>query len=100
SYSTRGANPGDLLTLAYQPPSTATTGRYAWKVEATTPAGTKTVTGGAFAVNQESSTLGAGWTLAPVNQLVDIPADVPHGLLAGKLIVYGTGEYRFYTGTS
>jgi len=55
-------------------------------------------TGSTFVVAQDASPLGAGWTLSTVDQLVNIPADA-YGP-AGKLRVYGSGGYRFYSGSS
>src|SRR5262249_5591005 len=90
----------DLLTLAVQTTATGlSTSRYAWKLALNTPTAV-TLTGYAFVVAQGSSPFGAGWSFAPVDQLVSIAADNPDGYPAGQLRVYGTGGTRFYSGTS
>ncbi len=99
TYNTTGFTPGDTLTMALQA-STAitTTGGYSWSVSVTAGSFSHTYTGYTFVVAQDSSTLGAGWSFAGVNQLVPISASgsVP----AGVLMVFGTGGWRFYQGTS
>ncbi len=99
TYSTTAFTPGDTLTLALQA-STAitTTGGCSWSVSVTAGSFSHTYTGYTFVVAQDSSTLGAGWSFAGVNQLVPISASgsVP----AGVLMVFGTGGWRFYQGTS
>jgi RHS repeat-associated protein len=100
SFSTSGDVQGDVLTLAAQVPSAVTTTkRYGWKVDLTTPAGTETVTGSTFVVVlDQSNPLGAGWSYGPVDRLVSIASDSTGP--AGMLRLYGTGGYRFYSGTS
>src|SRR5262249_53001783 len=44
------------------------------------------------------SPFGSGWSFGSIDQLVDIAADANGP--AGKLRVYGTGGWRFYSGTS
>src|ERR1700722_8395725 len=97
SFSTSGAHAGDLLILSVEVSSSVTTsGRYAWRLDLTTPGGVATVTGYSFVVAQDGSSLGAGWTFSGTDQLIDIPADTTDGLPAGQLRAFGTGEYRFY----
>jgi RHS repeat-associated protein len=99
SVSPTGFAPGDVFTIALQASSTiTTTGRYGYSVLVQVPGqADQTVTGSAFVVAQDSSPLGAGWTLAGVDRLVIIAADGTGP--AGVLRVYGTGGYRFYQGT-
>jgi RHS repeat-associated protein len=99
TYNTTGFSAGDTLTMALQASSAiTTTGGYSWSVNVTAGTFTHTYTGYTFVVAQDSSPLGAGWSFASVNQLVSISASgsVP----AGMLIVFGSGGYRFYQGTS
>jgi RHS repeat-associated protein len=99
SFSTTGFSAGDTLTLALQSMMMiTTTGGYSWSVNVTAGTYTNTFSGFAFVVAQDSSPLGAGWTFAWVNQLVNISASgsVP----AGQLMVFGTGGWRFYQGTT
>jgi RHS repeat-associated protein len=100
TYSTSGFHPGDILTLALQSPTTITsTGRYNYSVtEQPTGMTAQTVSGTAFAVSEDSSSLGAGVSIAGLDQLVPIAAS--GGNPAGMLRVYGSGGYRFYQGTS
>jgi YD repeat-containing protein len=51
-------------------------------------------------VAQDGSPYGAGWSFSPVDQLVSIAVDNADGYPAGQLRVYGTGGYRFYSGTT
>jgi YD repeat-containing protein len=94
------AAPGDVLTLALPIPAgnVTATGRYPWSVQVTmnyvgNPI-TRTLTNSSYLVDQDNSVLGAGWTFAPVDQLIPIPQD-SYGP-AGQLRVYGTGEWRFF----
>jgi RHS repeat-associated protein len=98
-YSTSGDSPGDVLTLAAEVPSgVSTTGRYGWSLKVVIPGQPdQTVTGSAFAVAQGGSAFGAGWTYSGTSQLINVAADANGP--AGKLRVYGTGGYRFYSGT-
>src|SRR5262249_27895498 len=92
---------GDALTVGAQVASAVTTtGRYPWSLRLQGSGGAFdiTVSGTAFVVAQDASALGAGWTLSNVNKLVNIAADANGP--AGQLWVYGTGGYRFFTGTS
>jgi RHS repeat-associated protein len=97
------ASPGDVLTLAVQTTATAsTTRRYPWKLDLSMNYGTpitRSITGAAYVVAQGSSALGTGWSLSDVDQLIDIPVDNTNGYPAGKLRVYGSGGWRFYSGT-
>ncbi len=75
-----------------------TTGGYSWSVSVVAGGFSNTYTGYTFVVAQDSSYLGAGWSFAGVNQLVSISASGSDP--AGMLMVFGTGGYRFYQGTS
>ena len=95
------SNPGDSLTLAVQLTSAiSTAGRHPWQFQLTTPSGLETISGYSFVVPQDSSVFGAGWTFSNTNQLISIAADGANSLPAGELMAYGTGEFRFYSGTS
>ncbi len=98
TYTTTGFSPGDTLYALQQPSSAITsTGRFPWSATVTMNYGTpivRTVTGVAYAVTQDSSPFGAGWTFGPTDQLFSIAAD-GNGP-AGMLRVYGTGGERFY----
>jgi hypothetical protein len=93
-------SPGDTLTLAIQTTSTVTaTGRYPWSMQVTMNYGTpitRTVTGAAYEVALDSSPFGAGWSFAPVDQLIAIPVDNTNGYAAGELRLYGSSGWRFY----
>jgi RHS repeat-associated protein len=92
-------SPGDLLTIGIQTTASVTqTGRYAWKLQIGTPTPV-TLTGYTLVVAQDSSSFGAGWTFAPVDQLVSIAADATDGYPAGQLRIFGIGGFRFYSGT-
>jgi YD repeat-containing protein len=99
TFSTSGAHPGDVLTLALQSPTTiTTTGRYGYSVTVQ-PAGlsAQTITGSTYVVAQDNSAFGAGWTFSGLYSLVSIAAD-SNGP-AGQLMVYGDGGSRFFAGT-
>jgi RHS repeat-associated protein len=95
---TASQSPGDLLTIAVQTTASVSAGRYPWKLTLNTPTAV-TLTGYTFVVPQDSSALGAGWTFGPVMRLVNIAADNTNNYPAGQLMVYGTGGYRFFSGT-
>ncbi|MFL5242523.1 MAG: SBBP repeat-containing protein [Gemmataceae bacterium] len=98
-------NKGDLLTFALQVPSAnapTASGRYPWVLKATMNYGTaivKTLSGAAYVDVQNSSALGAGWSLSEVDQLTTIAVDNVNGYPAGVLRTFGTGGWRFYTDT-
>ncbi len=95
NFSTSGFTPGDDLTLALQSSTTiTTTGRYDWSVHIAAGTYTANLSGTSFVVAQDSSTLGAGWSLAGVNQLEPISAWGSDP--AGMLMVFGSGGWRFY----
>jgi YD repeat-containing protein len=99
TYNTTGAYQGDVLMVAAQvSAAVSTTKRYAWELDLGLPGGTQALTGTAYVVAQDASPFGAGWTFAPVDQLVSIASD-SYGP-AGMLRVYGTGGWRFYQGTT
>ncbi len=100
TYSTAGDKAGDVLTMAAEVPGAVTaTGRYGWSLLVLIPGqSNQVVTGSAYVVTQDASPLGAGWTFSNTSKLVSIAAD-GNGT-AGMLRVYGTGGYRFYTGTT
>jgi RHS repeat-associated protein len=104
TFMTGGAAPGTVLTVGIQPSAAVTTtGRYPWSVQVTintTPQTVRTVTGYTFVDAQDSSAFGAGWTLASVDRLVSIPVDSTNGYPAGMLRLYGSGGFRFYSGTT
>src|SRR5262249_61773624 len=76
-----------------------TPGRYGWAgLVQISGQSDQTVTGSAFVVAADSNPLGAGWSFAGVDRLVDIPSDSTGP--AGKLRIFGTGGYRFYTGSA
>src|SRR5207244_5466427 len=60
---------------------------------------TRSITGAAFVVAEDSSPYGAGWTLAPVDKLVSISQQTSgtYTFAAGQLREYGAGGYGFYT---
>jgi YD repeat-containing protein len=102
-FNTGNVAPGDLVTLAVQPASSPppinATGRYYWRLRIQIPnQQDKIVNGSAFIRNETTSQFGAGWTLSNLNQLVSIPASGNDP--AGWLWLYGTGETRFFQGTS
>ncbi len=93
TYSTSGFAPGDELTLAIQTgTSITTTGAYSWSVAVNAGTYATAFNGTAYVVAQDSSALGAGWSFAGVNQLVSVSG--------GELMVFGSGGYRFYSGTT
>src|SRR5262249_45686251 len=99
------AAPGDLLTFGIQTSATvASTGRHAWKLDVSFTVGSVvnlSITGSSFVVTRDSSAFGSGWGLSTEHQLVDIPADPNNpSYPAGKLLVYGNGLFRFYSGTT
>src|SRR5262249_47751154 len=100
TFSGGGGAAGDVLTMAVQAPTVTATGRYPWSMQLTTNGGhtRSTASGVTYVVVEDNSPFGAGWTFSGVDQLVDIAAD-SNGP-AGKLRIYGTGSWRFYTGTS
>jgi RHS repeat-associated protein len=97
TYDKTGASPGDLLTLAIQEPTTVSaTGAVPWSITVVMNYGTpitKTASGTAYVVTQDSSPFGAGWGLSSLDQLVPIVG-------SGVLYVYGTGMARFWAGTT
>jgi YD repeat-containing protein len=98
SFSTTGRFPGELLTVAVQIGAGVTTGRHTWSLQITgTPVVEPLITGSTFLVDNRTSPFGAGWSFSLVDRLIDIPADVPHNLPAGKLRVFGKAGWRFYT---
>ncbi len=100
--STAGVSPGSLVTLAMQVPTAVTgVGRHRWQIDLTinlSGGGTvlKTASGSTFTVENDAGPYGAGWSFSGVDRLYSIAADVPNGLPAGVLRVYGTGGWRFY----
>jgi hypothetical protein len=76
TYSTSGFHPGDLLTVAQQASSAATTtGRYPWSLQLTLDYGTPlvlTASGTTFVAAQDNSPFGAGWTLSSVVSLPEM----------------------------
>ncbi len=98
TYSTTGLCPGDTLYASQQPSSAVvSSGRLPWSITVTINYSTpivQTVTGVAYAISEDSSPFGAGWTFGPTDQLFSIAAD-GNGP-AGVLRVYGTGGARFY----
>jgi YD repeat-containing protein len=96
NYSTAGFNPGDVLVAAAQVASpVTTTGRHTWGLRVVIPGqADQNLSGVTYVAPQDASPFGAGWTFAPVDQLVNIPAD-GNGP-AGQLRVFGTGGWRFY----
>ena len=59
---------------------------------------TEVFSGAAFAVTQDASPFGSGWTFGPTDQLVSIAASGSYP--AGMLRLFGHGEYSFYQGTT
>jgi RHS repeat-associated protein len=98
SFPTTGFHKGDALTLAVQE-STAitTTGRHDWSLTVTIPGhANATASGTVYVRAEDSSPLGAGWTLSTLNKLVTLSASGSDP--AGELWLYGTGEVRFFQG--
>jgi hypothetical protein len=98
TYGLSGFSPGHVLTVAQQAASSVTTGRYPWSATVTMNYATaivRTVTGVDYAVAQDGSPFGSGWTYEGTDQLISIAAD-GNGP-AGVLRAYGTGGERFYT---
>jgi YD repeat-containing protein len=98
TYTTTGVSPGDVLTINQQAATIVTaTGRYLWSATITITNDTNHVTtikGTAYAVVQDASSFGSGWTFAPTDQLISFSADANGP--AGVLRVFGTGGSRFY----
>lgn len=99
TYSTSALQKGDKISVAAQVDSAAATGRHTWELRVT-PAGGSTISqsGVTFVVNQDASVFGAGWNLSTLNRLIDIPSSGANP--AGKLWLYGSGGWRFFSGTS
>jgi YD repeat-containing protein len=95
TYNTTGAQPGDLLTLAIQEPTTVTsTGAYSWSLSVVMNYGTPvtyTSSGTAYVVTEDSSPFGSGWSLSSVDQIVSVSG--------GVMFVYGSGFARFWSGS-
>jgi YD repeat-containing protein len=91
TYSTGSVKPGDPIVIAAQAGPVTNVGAYAWSLAG--QVGTYTFSCGAttYAVPQDNSALGAGWTFGPVDQL--------YPTTLGVLRAYGTGEWRFYSGS-
>jgi RHS repeat-associated protein len=90
TYSTSGLHQGDPLVIAVQVPSAVTTtGAYSWTLTvAISGQPNQTASGTAYVVAQDTSPFGAGWTFAPVDQLVSVSG--------GVLRAYGIGSWRYY----
>ena len=103
TYSTSGLVAGEDWTIAQQVNSAVTTtGRYDWAMTVTMDYSAsadivRTISGTAFVIAEDSSPYGAGWTLAGVNRLHSISAS--GGNPAGKLMQFGSGGWRFFSGT-
>ncbi len=96
--------PGQQWIVGLQAPSGQSTGRHTYTlnlfIDFTNDAydSTATMSGSTFAVNRNSSVFGSGWNLNSLERLIDIPASGSYA--AGKLRVYGNGDWAFYEGTS
>src|SRR5262249_56713989 len=76
NYSTAGFSPGDVLVVAQQAASAAATGRHTWSLHVfSNGVFDQTRAGVTHVVAQDTRPFGAGWTFAPVDQLINIPQD-------------------------
>jgi RHS repeat-associated protein len=94
TYSISGDQPGDTLTIAAQVGSAVSSaGAYPWSLSVwATGVATQTFSGTDYVAPQDSGPFGAGWTFGGTDRLVI--------LATGVLRVYGTGETRWYAGTT
>jgi RHS repeat-associated protein len=91
TYTVSGAAKGDVLTLSEQVSSAVTmTAAYPYTMQlAMNGTGiTRTFTGTAYVVDQDSSPFGAGWTFSKTDQLVSVTG--------GVLRLWGKGGWSFY----
>jgi hypothetical protein len=94
TFSTTGHSAGDTYTIDTQDATALTsTGAYAWsltvKVFYSGSTETDTTSGTAYAVVR--SALAAGWTISSLDRLVPVTG--------GLLYVYGSGGFRFFSGS-
>jgi RHS repeat-associated protein len=100
TYATTGRAPGDLLSVALQPPTGVTgVGRHLWSVTVTldytaAPDVVLTTSGQTFVAAQDDSPYGAGWTFSNVDRLYPVAA--AGGFPAGVLRTFGAGGWAFY----
>ena len=99
TYGATGIAPGDLITVSARPNAPVSTGRHTWELRVKiTGLPDLVATGTTFAVDQSASPFGAGWNLSILNRLIDVPASGSDP--AGRLWLYGTGDWRFFAGSS
>jgi RHS repeat-associated protein len=93
AFSTTGRTKGELLTIAQQVNTAATTsGLYTYSMTVTLDYGspiTKNISGSMYVIAEDSSALGAGWTFAGVDRLISVSG--------GLLREFGSGGYGFYS---
>ena len=78
-YGTSTFNPGDIQQIALQASTSPSTGRYAYSMQVVdhgTSLATHTYTGSTDVLNQSSDTLGAGWSVAGLEQITSATGGV------------------------
>jgi RHS repeat-associated protein len=97
---------GDQIPLSAQPTSAVTTGLHTYSLVVSFPGSavpTLTISGDTFAVSENGSPFGAGWSFSPVDQLDVISATTTLGpyddQYGGILREYGDGTWSFYSQT-
>jgi hypothetical protein len=102
TFNTTGLNAGDLITVAQQVSSAvSSTGRYTYTLTVTMNYGTaivRSVTGATFVDVEDSSVLGAGWTLGSVDKLVSVSQQTvgTYTFAAGLERVLDSGGQEFF----